>query len=46
MTELREFPVWVAQYNSTCDFPSAFMWQYTDSEDINGKCFDGDVLMY
>ena len=46
MTELKEFPIWIAQYNSTCDFPSAYLWQYTDSEDINGKCFDGDVLMY
>ena len=26
------------------DFPNAY--KYTDSEDINGKCFDGDVLMY
>ncbi len=31
---------WVAQWNSTLDYPGAGMWQYTDRGIINGKIFD------
>lgn len=37
-------PKWCAQYNSSCDLPSAHMWQYTDSLRIGEKMFDGDVF--
>ncbi|MBU2702286.1 GH25 family lysozyme M1 1 [Sporomusaceae bacterium BoRhaA] len=35
--------VWNAQYNSTDDF-MGYMWQYTDSLNINGQNFDGNIL--
>lgn len=36
--------VWVAQYNSTCDYEHADIWQYTDSLNIGGNLFDGNIL--
>lgn len=35
-------PIWVAQYNSTCDYPmeSVAMWQYTDKGDVCGHEMD------
>ena len=36
--------IWAAQYNSTCDYPTATMWQYTDSLNIGGNLFDGNIL--
>lgn len=36
-------PIWCAQYNSQCDYEGATLWQYTDSEYIDGKYFDGDT---
>jgi len=35
-------PYWNAQWANSNDFPSAKMWQYTDSLDINGQVFDGN----
>lgn len=35
--------IWAAQYNSTCDYPTATMWQYTDSLNIGGRLFDGNI---
>lgn len=36
-------PIWNAQYNTEDDF-KGYMWQYTDSLQIGGKTFDGDIL--
>ena len=33
---------WVAQWNSTLDWPDPGMWQYSDKGIINGKTFDLD----
>ena len=37
--------VWAAQYNPTCDYDEADIWQYTDSLEIDGKYFDGNVTL-
>lgn len=37
-------PIWVAQYNSTCDYPDPFIWQYTDSEDVCGQPMDASIV--
>lgn len=35
--ELADYPVWVAQYNTTCTFNGKYgMWQYTSSGTVNG----------
>lgn len=36
-------PYWNAQWGNNNDFPSARMWQFTDSLDINGQTFDGNI---
>ena len=36
-------PIWNAQYNRE-DFFKGYMWQYTDSEVIDGKTFDANIL--
>jgi GH25 family lysozyme M1 (1,4-beta-N-acetylmuramidase) len=36
-------PVWNAQWGSNDDI-RGFMWQYTDSLNIGGNIFDGDIL--
>ena len=36
---------WCAQFDSKCDYPGAHIWQYTESENIEGKLFDADVVM-
>ena len=36
-------PVWNAQWSSHDDI-KGFMWQFTDSLDIGGKLFDGNIL--
>jgi lysozyme len=33
---------WNAQWGKSNDFPSAKMWQHTDSLEINGQIFDGN----
>ena len=39
-------PIWCAQYNSTCDYPNAYMWQYTDRGDVCGNEMDvSDILI-
>jgi lysozyme len=35
--------IWNAQYNSEDDF-KGYMWQFTDSLIIDGRCFDGNIL--
>ena len=36
-------PVWNAQWGSNDDI-RGYMWQYTDSLNIGGNIFDGDIL--
>jgi lysozyme len=36
-------PVWNAEYNYEDDF-KGYMWQFTDSLEIGGKNFDGNIL--
>lgn len=36
--------IWAAQYNATCDYEHADIWQYTDSLNIGGSLFDGNIL--
>lgn len=36
-------PYWCAQWGNQCDWPDARMWQYTDSYNIDGQMFDGNV---
>ena len=38
-------PVFVAQYNSSCDYPNAVIWQYSDSVDVAGVNVDGDQFL-
>ncbi len=33
-------PIWCAQYNSTCDYPDVYMWQYSDQGDVCGHSMD------
>lgn len=33
-------PLWVAQYNSTCDYPDPYIWQYTDHGNVCGYEMD------
>ncbi|WP_251440292.1 GH25 family lysozyme [Veillonella intestinalis] len=37
-------PQWCAQYNTTCDWPTAHMWQYSNSLAIDDALFDGNIL--
>lgn len=43
-TTQLDVPYWCAQYNYQCDFehPNLKIWQYTDSQEINGQLFDGN----
>lgn len=42
--QLAEYvPYWCAQWGNQCDWPDARMWQYTDSYNIDGQLFDGNV---
>lgn len=34
---------WNAQWGSNNDYPGAKMWQFTDSLNINGQLFDGNI---
>lgn len=38
-------PVFVAQYNATCDYPNAVIWQYSDSANVTGVNVDGDQIL-
>lgn len=44
-TQCPSVPVWVAQYNSTCDYPKANIWQYTDSGMVAGIAVDCNYLL-
>ena len=38
-------PVFVAQYNSSCDYPNATIWQYADNATVAGVSVDGDQFL-
>lgn len=38
-------PKWCAQYNTQCDLPDAYMWQYTNLLELNGQYFDGNRIL-
>lgn len=38
-------PVFVAQYNSSCDYPNATIWQYADNTTVAGVSVDGDQFL-
>lgn len=38
-------PIFVAQYNATCDYPNAVIWQYSDSVDVAGVSVDSDQFL-
>lgn len=38
-------PIFVAQYNSSCDYPNATIWQYSDSAMVAGVSVDGDQIL-
>lgn len=40
--KLSKYDKWVAQWNSTLDYPGAGMWQYSDRGVLNGRRFDMD----
>lgn len=33
-------PIWVAQYNKTCDYPNPYYWQYSESGTVAGATVD------
>lgn len=37
-------PQWCAQYNNTCDWPTAHIWQYTNTLTIDNRQFDGNLI--
>ena len=36
-------PIWVAQYNNTCDLVG-YMWQFTDALQVGNQQLDGDYM--
>lgn len=47
MSKLKDFDVWVAQGNDTCDYKGNYgMWQYTSSGSVNGVPSDRVDLDY
>ncbi len=40
-----EIPVWCAQWARECDWTEAVLWQYTDSLEIDGQGFDGNLCL-
>lgn len=44
ISQLADYvPYWNAQWGNSNDFPSARIWQFTDSLNINGQIFDGNI---
>lgn len=37
-------PKWCAQYNTECDLPDVYMWQYTNLLPLGGQYYDGNIL--
>ena len=47
MSKLKDFDVWVAQWNDTCDYAGNYgMWQYTSNGSVNGVPSDRVDLDY
>lgn len=40
--ELDKYEKWVAQWNSTCDYPDPGIWQFESGDDSNGTGLDRD----
>lgn len=38
-------PIWVAQYNSSCNYPDAKIWQYTDKGNVAGVNVDCNYML-
>lgn len=45
LSQLGGCAIWCAQLNNQCDYEGANLWQYTFSENIEGKEFDADLVM-
>ena len=45
VSQLGGCAIWCAQLNNQCDYEGANLWQYTFSENIEGKEFDADLVM-
>ena len=43
LVEEFNIPIWSAQYNTRDDF-QGYMWQFTDSLQIDGQFYDGNIL--
>lgn len=37
-------PTWVAQYNTSCDYPNAKIWQYSESGNVAGATVDVNYM--
>lgn len=45
ISQLGGCAIWCAQLNNQCDYEGANLWQYTFSENIEGKEFDADLVL-
>lgn len=45
LSQLGGCAIWCAQLNNQCDYEGANLWQYTFSENIEGKEFDADLVL-
>ena len=45
VSQLGGCAIWCAQLNSQCDYYGANLWQYTFTENIEGKEFDADLVL-
>lgn len=45
VSQLGGCAIWCAQLNSQCDYDRANLWQYTFTENIEGKEFDADLAL-
>lgn len=45
LSQLGGCAIWCAQLNNQCDYEWANLWQYTFSENIEGKEFDADLVL-
>ena len=45
LEQLRDVPIWCAQWEEYCDMEEAYLWQFTDALEIGGRYFDGNYEM-
>lgn len=45
VSQLGGCAIWCAQLNNQCDYEGANLWQYTFTENIEGKEFDADLVL-